>query len=258
MVSSTDPVKEEKIDGLKVRVYGDRLAMGAAAASDVSAKIKELSDRAERPVRIVFAAAPSQVEVLAALAVDEQIDWSGIEVFHMDEYVGLSEEASQSFGRFLRERLFDLVEPAEVHLLDGMADAEAECERYSALLREAPVDLVCLGIGENAHIAFNDPPIADFEDPRLVKPVELDTASRQQQVNDGMFPSLEAVPTHALTLTVPALMFGAHLFCAVPGATKHPALDCTLRGEVSTECPASILRRHPDCVLYADEAAYAG
>lgn len=258
MVSRANPVREEKIDSLRVRVYGDRLAMGAATGAEVAAKIKALSDRNDRPVRMIFAAAPSQEEVLATLAADEEIDWSGIEVFHMDEYVGLSEEAPQSFGRFLRERLFDAVKPAEVHLLDGMANVEAECERYTALLREAPIDIVCLGIGENAHIAFNDPPVADFEDPRLVKPVELGTMSRQQQVNDGMFPSLDAVPTHALTLTVPALISGTHLFCAVPGATKHVALECTLRGEVSTECPASILRRHSDCGLYADEAAYSG
>lgn len=256
MVPMTEPIREDKIDRLQVRVYGDRTAMGAATGANVAAKIKELSTRNNRRVRMVFAAAPSQQEVLETLAAAEGIDWSQVAAFHMDEYVGLSAEAPQSFGRFLRETLFDTVNPGEVHLIRGTGATEEECERYSALLREAPIDIVCLGIGENAHIAFNDPRVADFEDPLLVKPVELDTVSRKQQVNDGLFPSLDTVPTHALTLTVPALMSGAHLFCAVPGSTKRAALERTLWGNVSTNCPASVLRRHPDCTLYADVNAY--
>jgi glucosamine-6-phosphate deaminase len=126
------------------------------------------------------------------------------------------------------------------------------------LIQAAPIDIVCLGIGENGHIAFNDPPVADFDDPKVMKPVELDEASRQQQVNDGLFPSIVEVPTHALTLTVPALMSGTHLFCSVPGPTKRDAVLRALRGPVSTECPSSILRRHPDCTLYMDTAAYDG
>lgn len=252
----TEPIREDKVERLQVRVYKDRAAMGAATGTNVAAKIKELSARNDRRVRMIFAAAPSQSEMLDTLAADKGIDWSRVAAFHMDEYVGLSTEAPQSFGRFLRETLFDAVNPGEVHLISGTGATEEECERYSALLHEAPIDIVCLGIGENAHIAFNDPQVADFEDPLLVKPVELDTVSRKQQVNDGLFPSLDAVPTHALTLTVPALMSGAHLFCAVPGYTKRAALECVLWGDVSTNCPASVLRRHPDCTLYADVNAY--
>jgi glucosamine-6-phosphate deaminase len=174
----------------------------------------------------------------------------------MDEYVGLSREEPQSFGRFLSDALFDVVKPGEVHFIDGTKGPMEECERYATLIRAAPLDIVCLGIGENGHIAFNDPPVADFDDPETVKPVQLDEASRRQQVNDGLFSGIEEVPTCALTLTIPALMSGAHLFCVVPGSTKRSAVECALRGPVTTECPASVLRRHPHCILYVDLEAY--
>lgn len=251
----SEPIKTENVDRLEVQVYKDRRDMGSAAGNDVVAKVRELLRRKER-VRIVFAAAPSQNEVLATLSKADGIDWSRISAFHMDEYVGLSQDAPQSFGRFLREALFDAVRPGEVHLIQGTEPAEEECRRYGALIDEAPIDIVCLGIGENGHIAFNDPPVADFEDPQTMKPVELNEASLQQQVNDGLFRSLEEVPARALTLTVSALMSGAYLFCVVPGTSKREAVDCTLRGPVTPECPASVLRHHPDCVLYLDADAY--
>lgn len=248
-------VGTETVDRLAVRVYEDRAAMGAAAGRDAAAKIKELLAGQER-VRIIFAAAPSQSEMLRTLAASSGVDWSRVTALHMDEYVGLPEEAPQSFGRFLRDTLFDTVQPGEVHLIDGARPPRKECERYARLVQEAPIDIVCLGMGENGHIAFNDPPVADFEDSETMKPVELDLASREQQVNDGLFPSVDAVPTHAVTLTIPALTSGAHLFCAVPGPTKRAAVHRALRGPVTTECPASVLRRHPDCVLYTDVDAY--
>jgi glucosamine-6-phosphate deaminase len=240
-----------------VQVYEARIAMGAAAGTDVAEKIKQLLSQKER-VRMVFAAGPSQNEALDSLSKAEGIDWSRIAVFHMDEYVGLSKDEPQSLGRFLRDSLLEAVKPGEVHLIDGTNPAEEECKRYAALIQAATIDIVCLGIGENGHIAFNDPPVADFDDPKIMKPVELDEASRQQQVNDGLFSSMNEVPTHALTLTVPALMSGTHLFCIVPGPTKRDAVHRALRGPVSTECPSSILRRHPDCTLYVDTAAYDG
>lgn len=249
------PVWQARIDALKVNVYPHRIALGQAAGQDAANQIKSLLAE-KAAIRMIFAAAPSQNEMLETLAQDEAIDWSRITVFHMDEYIGLSEDAPQRFGRFLNDRLFNQVKPGTVHLINSMNQAEDECRRYSALLEEAPIDIVCLGIGENGHIAFNDPPVADFTDPVLIKRVELDDICRQQQVNDGCFNSLADVPTHALTLTIPALMSGSHLFCSVPGVTKHEAVKRTLNGAISTECPSTILRRHSDCTMYLDRDSY--
>jgi glucosamine-6-phosphate deaminase len=156
----------------------------------------------------------------------------------------------------LREHLFYRVQPGQVHLIDGLASPDAECRRYAALLAAAPIDLVCLGIGENGHLAFNDPPLARFDDPDLVRAVEIATASRQQQVHDGTFGSLDEVPRRAITLTIPALVSAAHMFCVVPGRLKRAAVSCTLRGPITADCPASILRRHQDATLYLDVEAY--
>jgi glucosamine-6-phosphate deaminase len=248
-------LKEEQAERLKVKVYENRRAMGAAAAVEAAAKIKELQSQKDN-LRIIFAAAPSQNEFLEELTRQEGIDWTRITAFHMDEYIGLPEEAPQKFSRFLSERLFDIVKPGELHLIQSSNTIEQECQRYAGLIAAAPIDMICLGIGENGHIAFNDPPVADFADSCIIKPVELDEACRRQQVNDGCFPSFEAVPTHALTLTIPTMMSGAHLFCIVPGPTKRAAVEKTLRGPVSTACPASILRSHPDCTMYVDRDSY--
>ncbi|MGY5341880.1 glucosamine-6-phosphate deaminase [Paenibacillus glucanolyticus] len=249
------PVQEEIRDRLRVCVHDHREAMGKAAAADIHAAMKRLLAEKER-IRIVFAAAPSQNECLAALVQSQGLDWSRVTAFHMDEYISLPRSAPQRFGSFLSRSLFDRVSPGEVHLLDGMNDPEAECERYGRLIRESPIDMVVLGIGENGHIAFNDPPVADFADPLWVKQVKLDLDCRQQQVNDGCFANLEEVPKYALTLTIPALMSGAQLFCVVPGASKRAAVQRALYGEISEACPASILRQHPDCTLYVDRDSY--
>jgi len=249
------PVKTEQAERLRVKVYASRREMGAAAAADVADRMRELLGR-QPQVRIVFAAAPSQNEFLESLIAEPGVDWNRVAAFHMDEYIGLPAQAPQRFGRFLEERLFRHVRPGNVHLIDGLGDPEAECRRYGELVRTAPIDIICLGIGENGHIAFNDPPVADFDDPVPMKPVELDEACRRQQVNDGCFPSLEEVPRRALTLTIPTMMSGKRLFCIVPGANKRDAVARTLHGPVSTDCPASILRRHPDCTLYTDLDAY--
>lgn len=250
-----DVVHTKKVDLLQIKVYKNRQQMGTSAGMDIEKKIKELLGEKE-VIRIIFAAAPSQNEVLHYLASSAGIDWSRIDVFHMDEYVGLPAKAPQRFARFLSDRLFDRVKPRNVYLIDASNDAEETCRQYATLLGQAPVDIVCLGIGENGHIAFNDPPVADFEDPELVKRVRLDEACRQQQVNDGCFPSFEQVPTEALTLTIPALLSGAHLFCVVPGKTKRAAVRNVINGPLTTACPASILRSHPDCTLYVDLDAY--
>lgn len=255
MGTNVEAIRELNAEQLKVQVYDNRSALGLAAGKDAAAKMKQLL--AEKAgIRVIFAAAPSQNEMLDTLVNDTAIDWSRVTAFHMDEYIGLAENAPQKFSRFLSERLFDRVKPGRVHLIHSLGDAEAECRRYAALLAEAPIDMVCLGIGENGHIAFNDPPVADFQDGELVKIVELDDVCRQQQVNDGCFPTFADVPTHAITLTIPALTSGAHLFCSVPGPTKREAVTRTIHDELSTACPSTILRRHGDCTLYADRDSY--
>jgi len=210
-----------------------------------------IADRGE--VAIVFAAAPSQNEFLATIRSLNGIAWDKVIAFHMDEYIGLTADAPQGFGNFLREHLFESVKPGTVYYLDGQApDPEEECKRYAALLEAHPVDIVCAGIGENGHLAFNDPPVADFADPVPVKVVQLDEACRMQQVHDGCFPDFDSVPTHALTMTIPALIAAQRIYTVVPGPTKAQAIKDTLTGSVGTHCPATALRQHPDSVLYID------
>jgi glucosamine-6-phosphate deaminase len=255
MSSHDTAIKNELYDRLKVKVYANRREMGRAAGKLAAEKIKLLLSE-KKNVRMIFAAAPSQKEFLETVTQEEGIDWLRITAFHMDEYIGLSHDAPQKFGKFLCDALFDIVKPGTVHLIDSSTSIEAECKRYSRLIKEAPIDIVCLGIGENGHIAFNDPPVADFHDKRVIKAVELDSACRRQQVNDGCFPSLDAVPTHALTLTIPTMMDGKHLYCMVPGESKREAVKNTLHGEISAACPASVLRLHPDCTLFVDSNSY--
>lgn len=255
MSMSLESVWTEEAGRMRVQVYADRRRMGAAAAAQAGARIRELI-ASKGKARIVFAAAPSQNELYEGLARETGIDWSKVTAFHMDEYIGLPPAAPQRFGLYLSERLFSRVRPGRVELIDSTGDIGRECERYAAMLQEEPIDIVCLGIGENGHIAFNDPPVADFGDPLTVKAVELDEACRRQQVNDGCFPSLEEVPTHAITLTIPALMAGERLYCVVPGAGKRNAVRETLHGAVSTACPATILRTHPHVTMFVDQDAY--
>lgn len=241
-----------KIDNLKVDVYEDRKAMGARAASAVAERLKILLSSGEN-VRMIFAAAPSQNELLYELASTPGIDWSRVTAFHMDEYIGLKAGAPQSFGIFLKDRIFGKAQFGKVHYISSNPDdIYQECERYSELLAAAPIDIVCLGIGENGHIAFNDPDVADFNDPKRVKIVDLDQRSRQQQVNDGCFSSIAEVPGQAVTLTIPALISSHYMYAVVPGKTKADAVRRTIKGEINTACPASILRRHENATLFLD------
>lgn len=244
--------KETQAGNLSVKIYGSRSSMGEQAAKEAGEKIKQLLS-VNQELNIIFAAAPSQNEFLTSLVNDNSIEWGRINAFHMDEYIGLGKEARQGFGNFLRDRIFGRVSFKAVNYLDGNAkDIEAECERYAQLLKEYPTDIVCMGIGENGHIAFNDPHVAFFNDTKLVKVVELDNKCRNQQVNDGCFDSIGKVPTHALTLTIPALMNGKNIFCMVPGKTKAEAVFNTVRGNIDECCPASILKTHKNAALYLD------
>ena len=225
--------------------------MGAAAAADVAEAIRAQIS-AQGHVRMVFAAAPSQAEMLNALVSNPTVDWGRVEAFHMDEYIGLPKGAPQRFANWLRDHLFEWVPLAAVYPIEPEPDPEAAARAYAARLAEAPIDMICLGIGVNGHIAFNDPPVADFGDPLDVKVVELDAVCRQQQVEDACFARLDDVPRSAITLTVPRLMRADRLFCVVPGRAKREAVRNALTGPVTTACPASILRRHPDCTFYLD------
>lgn len=258
---STQQTKEETIifqkDKLLVKIIPDRNEMGRIAANEVAATIIKLLS-AKEELNMIFAAAPSQNDFIEHLISNEKIEWNRINAFHMDEYIGLDADAPQGFGNFLKDRIFDEVPFKSVNYLNGLAEnLDEECKRYSDLLIKHPVHIVCLGIGENGHIAFNDPGVADFIDKKLVKVADLDLVCRQQQVNDNCFVFLYEVPTQALTLTIPALLRGQYLYCIVPATNKAKAVYNTLNGEISENCPATILRTKEDVTLYLDSDSSA-
>ncbi|HQZ11758.1 MAG TPA: 6-phosphogluconolactonase [Devosia sp.] len=225
--------------------------MAAAAASDIAAAFRAALSR-QANVRAIFAAAPSQADTLAALVVAPGIDWSRVTAFHMDEYIGLPTGAPERFASWLDQHVFDRAPFGQVHRIVPEPDAQRAVAGYAALLNEAPIDIVCLGIGVNGHLAFNDPPVADFNDPQTVKIVDLDDVCRQQQVDDKCFPTFADVPRQAITLTIPTLLRGREMFCVVPGSLKRNAVRDTLYGPIATSCPASILRTTSACTLYLD------
>lgn len=244
-------------DKLKVSIHPDRQTSGKNAGAVAAQHLRDAIATRGR-ARLIVASAPSQDETLHYLARAESLAWEKISVFHMDEYVGLPETHPSSFRAYQRRHLLREVQPAEFHGIRGeAADPDGECSRYARLLAEAPVDVVCMGIGENGHIAFNDPHVADFHDPSMVKIVELDADCRQQQVNDACFPDIRSVPTHAMTLTCPMLMSALHVVCSVPGPRKARAVRQTLSGPIAPSCPASILRTHPSATLYLDPESSA-
>jgi len=250
-------MREMTANKMKVKIYENRLQMGNEAASEVGKKIEELLMDREF-VNIIFAAAPSQNEFLFSLCQQKNVDWGRVNAFHMDEYVGLDEGAPQSFGQFLRERIFDKVPVNKVYYINGKPDdLNNECYRYSRLLQQHPTDIVCMGIGENTHIAFNDPHVADFNDPLGIKVVALDEVSRQQQVNDGCFKRIEDVPKYAITLTVPTLLHADCIYCLVPGSNKASAINYTINSEVNESYPSTSLKNHRNAILYLDKDSAA-
>lgn len=238
---------------LRVGIYESRKAMGTAAAEAAAAEIRLLMETRDE-VNVIFAAAPSQQEMLESFR-GQQVDWNRVNAFHMDEYVGLADDAPQRFGHFLKDIIFSHLPFKSVHYIHGNhPDVDAECARYTSLLEQHPADIVLLGIGENGHLAFNDPPV-DFSDSMLVKKVELDGVCRNQQVNDGCFASLELVPKHAITLTIPMLMHGKSLYVVVPGKTKIEAVYNTINKDLDERYPSTILRTHPNARLYLDQVS---
>ena len=247
-------MKTITIDKLKIYAYDTRNEMGAAAGEDAIEAIKK-AIAFNGFANVLFAAAPSQNEVLETVC-SSDIDWSKVNAFHMDEYIGLDPSHSAGFRNFLKRAIFDKFKFKSVNLLNGNApDIEKETDRYSQLLKDNPLDVCLMGIGENGHIAFNDPPVADFNDTRLVKAVKLDDKCRNQQVHDGCFSSLSEVPTHALTVTVPGIMAAKHLVCSVPSKTKAEAVRHLVNDEITTKCPCTIMRRHSSANMYVDKDA---
>lgn len=244
-------MKQYKKELLDIKVYDTRDEMGIHAAKEAADYIRELMKKQE-VVNIVFTAAPSQNDFLLHLS-KEDIEWGRINAFHMDEYIGLAKDASQGFGNYLAEHIFNLVPFKSVnYIYDETKTPEQICEDYEKLLNENPTDIIFMGVGENGHIAFNDPHVAFFDDPLGVKIVDLDQKCRNQQVNDGCFATIDEVPTHAITLSIPIMMKAARLFVIVPTALKAEAIGKIYNGEITQSCPASILRTHKAATLYTD------
>jgi glucosamine-6-phosphate deaminase len=245
------------VDALPVRVFPDAAAMADYAAQTVHELLtKTIAHKGAAAV--ILATGNSQIQFLDRLVARGGIDWSKVTLFHMDEYLGISASHPASFRHYMKTRVETRVKPGAFHYLEGdVLEPLAECERYAALLRAQEIDLCCLGIGENGHLAFNDPPVANFSDFHWVKLVKLDDACKQQQFKEGHFPSMEAVPPYAFTLTIPALCAAKRMICLSPETRKAAAVRDALEGPVSPACPASFLRRQPHAELLLDTASAA-
>jgi glucosamine-6-phosphate deaminase len=241
---------------MSVRIFESNETLGQAAANDFAKLISEILSKQETAA-VIFACANSQLTFLNALRGKKGIAWNKIIIFHMDEYLGMSDQHPASFARFIRESLIDFINPAGFYPLRGAStDIKSELKRYTDLLQKYPPDVCVLGVGENGHLAFNDPP-ADFNAKETIHVVDLDSTCREQQVNEGHFPTLDEVPKQAFSLTVPALLAAKHVFAIVPEKRKAAAIEAALRGPVSPTCPASILRTQPHVTLYLDRASAA-
>ena len=238
---------------MKVKVFPSKTAMGAAAAADAAASIRNAADAAGR-ARCIFATGASQLEFVDALVAIPGVPWEAVEFFHLDEYVGLKASHPASFRRYLRERVLDRVSVAAAYLLDGEGNAEAVCAETGKVLAEAPVDVAFVGIGENGHLAFNDPP-ADLETESPYIVVALDDACRRQQVGEGWFSNVEEVPTHAISMSIRQILKARRIQCVVPDARKAEAVARCLEGPVTPTAPASVLQNHPNVTVYLDEPA---
>lgn len=227
--------------------------MGLSAAKLAAQCLRDLLQHKDE-VNIIFAAAASQNEFLKALTAEKDVEWSRINAFHMDEYTGLPVSHPQRFGNFLNEKIFSKVPLKQVYYLNADGnDTEEESKRYAALLEKMPPDVTFMGIGENTHLAFNDPHVADFNDPVLVKIIDLDEPCKHQQVHDGCFPNVNDVPSYAYTLTIPALLQAKYIFCMVPGKNKAQAVKHTLNEEISAKYPSTSIRNHANAILFLDQ-----
>ena len=240
-----------RYDELEIRIAGDLDELAADAAAAAATAINDaVAQRGEATV--VLATGNSQMVFLAELTARTDVPWSRVRILHMDEYVGIGRDHPASFARYIQQRVVDVVQPMEAYLINGLSPVAEEIEHYDALLAAHPVDLTCLGIGENGHLAFNDPPVADFADPLDVKEVEMDLACRRQQVGEGHFPTVNDVPRTAITLTIPALLRARRVIGVVPNDRKAGAVLNALTGPIDTRCPASVLRTAAHATLWLD------
>jgi len=246
------PVRTFQADALPVRIYTSQDEMARDAAHLAHDHLVQVLG-GQAAVACILATGNSQIRFLERLIALGGIDWSRITLFHMDEYLGIEATHKASFRRYMRERVEARVKPRKFHYIEGDALLPLnECKRYAELLTAQPIDLCCLGVGENGHLAFNDPPVADLNDPYKVKIVKLDEPCRQQQVGEGHFPDLKAVPQYAITLTIPMLCSARKMLCVAPEKRKAYAVKDMLAGPIDTACPASVLRRQPNAVLFLD------
>jgi glucosamine-6-phosphate deaminase len=257
MTVQDQEVRRLQVGTLKLEIHPNRKAAGEAAAHAVAEAIRQ-SSNSGKDVAVIFAAAASQIETLRALTAMSDLPWKQVLGFHMDSYVDLPEDHPASFIQFLRLHLTQRVVLKEFFGIDGNApDPELACRDYAQKLRSANPQLCLAGIGESGHLAFNDPPDADFDDPLDVKIVQLDQVTRQQQVAEGWFKNLDGVPKSAITLTVPALFRVPKLIASVPGSRKAEIIRRVVEEPISTNCPATILRTHPDATVFLDAESAA-
>jgi glucosamine-6-phosphate deaminase len=239
-------------DQARVVVQPDVAAM-ARAAADQAATVLRAAVRARGVAHAMFATGNSQLAFIETLVVDTpDVPWADTVVFHMDEYVGVGPDHPAGFQKWIRQRIVERTSPRAAYYVEGLGDPKASAANYADLLSRHPLDLCCLGIGENGHLAFNDPGVADFSDLLDVKVVELDPACRHQQVNEGHFPDMGSVPSHAITVTIPALLAAGQVMAIVPEARKAEPVRAALMGPVSTGCPASVLRTVPHVTIYLE------
>jgi glucosamine-6-phosphate deaminase len=247
-----EPSKSFYVDHLLVEVYASEMEMSESVAKITHQYLQNLLDKQDT-VAILLATGNSQIRFLEALIALEGIDWSRIILFHLDEYLGITSDHPASFRRYLRERVEEKVCPQQFYYIAGdTLQPIAECDRYTRLLENQPIDLCFLGIGENGHLAFNDPAVADFQDPAKVKLVKLDHVNRQQQVNTAYFANLADVPQYAFTVTIPMICTAKKIICLAPATRKAQVVKTLLTGNITTNCPASILRQQPQATLFLD------
>lgn len=234
---------------MKITIANNKTELGRKAAGQGADHIRSAIAQSGR-ARIILATGASQFEMLSALT-REEIEWSKVACFHLDEYIALPSSHPASFRKYLKERFADVVQPGQFHYIDGEAPAREECQRLGKLIKVQPIDVAFIGIGENGHLAFNDPP-ANFETEEPYIEVELDEACRRQQLGEGWFKDLEAVPRHAISMSIFQIMQSKHIICTVPDQRKAQAVQRALQGPVTNMLPASILQQHPSVHLYLD------
>ena len=247
--------KDFRVDSLRVQIYDSETSLALSTATIVQQHLQQILKQ-KQTATVLFATGNSQLKFLDALAKLNNIDWSRVICFHLDEYLGISDNHPSSFRYYLRKRIEKPVSPQKFHYIEGdTLQPLQECDRYSKLLTAQEIDLCMLGVGANGHLAFNEPAVADFNDAYKVKLVKLDAVNHQQQVNQGHFPNLESVPKYAFTVTIPTICASKKIICLAPGKGKVEVVKQLLEANITEKFPASILRKQPQANLFLDADA---